>query len=205
MRTFAGTKKFIKAGVFFILLFTASNLHAQNIAVKSNLLYDLTSSLNIGGEIRCDDTHTFNLSINYNPWNFGNNRKMKHFLLQPEYRKWLNETFSGSFIGIQAHYAQFNFGGMLPWGFGDGKMLGIENKLIANNRFQGNLIGFGISYGYQWIISPQWNLEAACALGYAHLSYKRYGQPKEAAFIEKSQTNYWGPTQVSISLIYFIQ
>ena len=86
-----------------------------------------------------------------------------------------------------------------------GKMLGIENRQIANNRYQGNLAGFGISYGYQWMISPQWNLEAGLSLGYAHLNYKRYGQPEGAAFIEKSHCNYWGPTQIGISLVYFIQ
>ena len=130
---------------------------------------------------------------------------MKHFMLQPEYRKWFSGTFMGSYIGFQVHYALFNFGGMLPWGFGNGKMLGIENKQIANNRYQGNLSGFGISYGYQWMISPQWNLEAGLSLGYAHLNYKRYGQPEGAAFIEKSHCNYWGPTQIGISLVYFIQ
>lgn len=49
-------------------------------------------------------------------------------------------------------------------------MLGIENRQIAHNRYQGNLAGFGISYGYQWIISPQWNLEAGISLGYAHIT-----------------------------------
>lgn len=34
------------------------------------------------------------------------------------------------------------------------------------------------------MISPQWNLEAGLSLGYAHLNYKRYGQPEGAAFIE---------------------
>ena len=123
--------------VFVVCIMPVSNLCGQNIAVKSNLLYDLTTSLNLGGEIRCDDTHTFSLSINYNPWNFSDNKKMKHFLVQPEYRKWFNEAFTGSFIGLQLHYALFNFGGMLPWGFGDGKMLGVENRQIANNRYQG--------------------------------------------------------------------
>ena len=108
----------------------------QKIAVKSNLLYDLTTTFNIGGEIKCDDTHTLNLSVNYNPWNFGGNKKMKHFMLQPEYRKWFDGVFMGSYIGFQLHYALFNFGGMLPWGFGNGKMLGIENRQIANNRYQ---------------------------------------------------------------------
>lgn len=109
--------------IFIGFILPASNLCGQNIAVKSNLLYDLTSSFNLGGEIRCDDTHTLSLSVNYNPWSFSNNKKMKHFLVQPEYRKWFNEAFAGSFIGLQLHYALFNFGGMLPWGFGDGKML----------------------------------------------------------------------------------
>lgn len=74
---------------------------AQSIAVKSNVLYDLTGTLNLGGEIRCDDTHSFNLSVNYNPWNLGENKKMKHILIQPEYRWWLNETFIGSFSGCK--------------------------------------------------------------------------------------------------------
>lgn len=76
---------------------------AQSIAVKSNVLYDLTGTLNLGGEIRCDDTHSFNLSVNYNPWNLGENKKMKHILIQPEYRWWLNETFIGSFFGVQVY------------------------------------------------------------------------------------------------------
>ena len=141
----------------------------------------------------------------YRGFVFGGNKKMKHFLLQPEYRKWFNEVFTGSFIGFQLHYALFNFGGMLPWGFNNGKMLGIENRQIAHNRYQGNLAGFGISYGYQWIISPQWNLEAGISLGYAHLNYKRYGQSEGAALLEKSSCNYWGPTQAGISIIYFIR
>ena len=116
---------------FVACILPASNLCGQNIAIKSNLLYDLTTTLNMGGEVRCDDTHTISLSLNYNPWNFGGNKKMKHFLLQPEYRKWFNEVFTGSFIGFQLHYALFNFGGMLPWGFNNGKMLGIENRQIA--------------------------------------------------------------------------
>ncbi|GAA6257454.1 DUF3575 domain-containing protein [Bacteroides sp. f07] len=176
--------------IFIASILPAPNLCGQNIAIKSNLLYDLTTSLNLGGEIRCDDTHTLSLSVNYNPWSFGNNKKIKHFLIQPEYRKWFNEAFAGSFIGLQFHYGLFNSGGIFP---------------SANNRYQGNLAGFGISSGYQWMISPQWNLEAGISLGYAHLNYKRYGQPAGAPLIEKSSYNYWGPTQIGISVVYFIQ
>lgn len=200
----ASTKQELLILILIVCWLPATEACTQTIAVKSNLLYDLTTSLNIAGEIRCDDTHTLNLSVTYNPFTFGDNRKMKLFLVQPEYRKWLNEAFMGSFIGLQVHYALYNFGGMLPWGFKDGKMLGIENRQIANNRYQGNLAGFGISYGYQWMISPQWNLEAGVSLGYAHLNYKRYAQPEGSPLIEKSHCNYWGITQLGISVVYFI-
>ena len=46
------------------------------------LFRSLTGTLNLGGEIRCDDTHSFNLRVNYNPWNLGENKKMKHILIQ---------------------------------------------------------------------------------------------------------------------------
>ena len=187
---------------FVACILPASNLCGQNIAIKSNLLYDLTTTLNMGGEVRCDDTHTISLSLNYNPWNFGGNKKMKHFLLQPEYRKWFNEAFTGSFIGFQLHYALFNFGGMLPWGFSDGKMLGIENRQIAHNRYQGNLAGFGISYGYQWILGKHWNLEGNIGIGYARVKYEQFECKTCGEKVKEGHKNYVGPTKAAVSLIY---
>lgn len=166
---------------------------SQSIAIKSNALYDVTGTLNIGGEIKCDERHSFSMSINYNPWELGENKKMKHFLIQPEYRWWLDETFIGSFIGVQAHYAQYNFGGTTPF------------TTVKNNRYQGNLIGFGVTYGHQWLLTTFWSLEASISLGYAHLKYDKYGPAKGDALINKSHTNYVGPTQIGISFIYFIQ
>ena len=187
---------------FVACILPASNLCGQNIAIKSNLLYDLTTTLNMGGEVRCDDTHTISLSLNYNPWNFGGNKKMKHFLLQPEYRKWFNEVFTGSFIGFQLHYALFNFGGMLPWGFNNGKMLGIENRQIAHNRYQGNLAGFGISYGYQWILGKHWNLEGNIGIGYARVKYEQFECKTCGEKVKEGHKNYVGPTKAAVSLIY---
>ena len=187
---------------FVACILPASNLCGQNIAIKSNLLYDLTTTLNMGGEVRCDDTHTISLSLNYNPWNFGGNKKMKHFLLQPEYRKWFNEVFTGSFIGFQLHYALFNFGGMLPWGFNNGKMLGIENRQIAHNRYQGNLAGFGISYGYQWILGKHWNLEGNIGIGYARVKYEQFECKTRGEKVKEGHKNYVGPTKAAVSLIY---
>mgnify|MGYP000809631531 CR=1 FL=1 len=105
----------------------------------------------------------------------------------------LNETFIGSFFGVQAHFAQYNFGGTTPF------------TTVKNNRYQGNLIGCGVTYGHQWLLSTFWSLEASISVGYAHLTYDKYGPAKGDALIEKSHSNYVGPTQLGISFIYFIQ
>lgn len=166
---------------------------SQSIALKSNALYDLTGTINLGGEIRCDDNHSFHLGVNYNPWNLGENKKMKHLLIQPEYRYWLDETFMGSFVGVQAHFAQYNFAGTTPF------------RTVKNHRYQGNLIGCGLTYGYQWLLSTFWSMEASLSIGYAHLNYDKYGPGKGDALTEQSHSNYFGPTQLGISFIYFIR
>lgn len=167
--------------------------YSQSIAVKSNALYDITGTINLGGEIKCADDQSFSLSLNYNPWEFGANKKMKHFQVQPEYRKWFDQVFMGSFVGIEAHYAMYNFAGMTPF------------TTIKNNRYQGTLVGLGVTYGYQWMINPYWNLEASISLGYSYLDYKKYGPDKGDVMLKKSHSNYFGPTQIGLTFIYFIQ
>lgn len=173
--------------VFFGTFFSGY-LSSQQIALKSNVLYDITSTLNLGTEIRCNDKYSACLSINYNPWTFSENKKIKHFGIQPEYRRWFDETFVGAYMGLQAHYAQFNWGGV-----------------FTDSRYQGNLAGIGISAGYQWMLSPLWNLEVGGAFGYAYLNYDKFGAEWGAAWIKKEHKNYWGLTQVGVSFVYFIQ
>lgn len=181
--------------IMLVVLNTNMSFEAcsQSIAVKSNVLYDATGTFNLGGEIKCADDQSFSLSLNYNPWEFGNNKKMKHFQIQPEYRKWLDQVFMGSFIGIEAHFAAYNFGGMTPF------------TTVRDNRYQGTLIGIGATYGYQWMLSPYWNLEASVSLGYSYLDYKKYGPDKGDFKLKESHSNYWGPTQIGLTFIYFIR
>ena len=99
----------------FALCILPANLCGQSLAIKSNLLYDLTTSLNLGGEIRCDDTHTFSLSVNYNPWNFSGNKKMKHFLVATGIPQMAERGIYRKFYRLTSSLRLYNFGGMLPW------------------------------------------------------------------------------------------
>lgn len=199
----------MRKSLFFIamgiaLLFSTS-IYGQKVAVKTNLLYDATSTLNLGFEFGLSKKWTLDVSGNYNPWEFGENRKMKHWMVQPEMRYWLCEKFNGHFFGLHAHGAQYNWGGMLPWGFKNGKMFGIENRNIQEHRYEGWLVGAGLSYGYQWILGKRWSLEASLGIGYAYLNYAKYKCEKCGEKIGDGHKNYFGPTKAAVSIIYIIK
>lgn len=192
--------------IILIALLAAIPALAQKTAVKSNLLYDATTTLNLGAELALSDKYTLDVSASYNPWTFKNDRKMKLWLLQPEARYWFCEKFNGHFLGAHLHGGQYNWGGMLPWGSGNGKMFGvIKDRHIQENRYQGWLLGAGVSYGYQWILSKRWSLEANIGVGYASLSYTRYPCGTCGSKTGDGHKNYFGPTKAGISLIYIIK
>lgn len=198
--------KVLRKLMVVVLMLIGIPVLAQKAGVKTNLLYDATSTMNLGVEFGLSRKWTLDISGNLNPWTFSENRKMKHWLVQPEARYWFCEKFSGHFLGIHAHGGQYNWGGMLPWGFKDGKMFGsIENEHIMTNRYQGWLTGAGISYGYQWILGNRWSLEATIGVGYAYLSYDRYPCGTCGSKLGEGSKNYFGPTKAGITLIYMIK
>ncbi len=64
-------------------LFLGHASHGQEIALKTNLLYDATASFNIGAEIALGRKYTLDVSGNWNPWTFSDNMKWKHWFVQP--------------------------------------------------------------------------------------------------------------------------
>lgn len=137
-------------------LFAGMFASAQKVALKTNLLYDATATVNAGIEIGLAPRWTLDISGNFNDWTMSHNRKWKHWLVQPEARYWFCERFSGHFIGIHAHGGEYNFGN-LKNGI---KFLGSDFSKLTDNRYQGWYVGGGLSYGYAWILGKHWNLEA---------------------------------------------
>ncbi|WP_394337216.1 DUF3575 domain-containing protein [Dysgonomonas alginatilytica] len=169
-----------------------SDYYAPTWALKTNALYLATTTLNIGVEMGLSKKLTLDVSGNYNPWNLGSNKKLKHFLVQPELRYWLCERFNGHFFGLHAHYGQFNVGGI--------SMLGLDKY-----RYEGDLYGAGISYGYHWILNKRWSIEATIGLGYAYLDYSKFDCGECGSKIKDDTRHYWGPTKAGISLIYILK
>lgn len=177
-----------------VVLATYVPLHSQEIAVKSNLLYDVTTTLNLGAEVGVAEKWTLEASANYNPWKFGKNGRLKHWLIQPEGRYWLHRKFDGHFFGLQAHAGGFNVGGL--------KIFGQKRK---NYRYQGHLYGLGLSYGYQWRLNDRWHFEAGVSIGWVRFNYDKYPCAPCGVKMKSDHTDYFGPTRLALSIVYRIK
>lgn len=189
-------------GIFITLLFAAES-HAQKslediggftMGVKTNALYWGTVTPNIGAELRLAKKWTLDVEAGLNPFDgkredgsYG--KSIKHFRLHPEIRYWFCESFYKHFIGLHVPYLIYNIS--------DIKLLGTENE-----RHQGWGTGVGLSYGYAWLLSKHWGLEATIGAGYLYLNSEKYPCTNCGNKIETVKKHYFGITQAAINLIY---
>ena len=122
-----------------IVSVSGQKLVAQEMALKSNLLYDATTTINLGYEVALNHKTTLDIWVNYNPWSLGKkwvglyenklspsspsaserDAKLKHLAIQPELRFWTCEKFNGHFFGVHLHGGTFNVGALkLPFNWG---------------------------------------------------------------------------------------
>lgn len=173
-------------------------LRAQNVALKTNLLYDALLSPTLGVEVGLAPKWTMDVSGTLNAWTV-NNKKWKQWMVQPEARYWFCQRFSGSFLAVHALGGQYNFGNLdLPF-----KFLGTDFRELKEHRLQGWMVGAGVGYGYSWILDRHWNIEAEIGIGWI---YTRYDEFKCAGCGQKIKENmphnYFGPTKAAVNLIY---
>lgn len=161
-------------------------------AIKTNLLYDATGTINFGVETRTGTNTSLELPVNYNAWDFTATRKWRHVLVQPEFRWWPRGSFRGHFFGLHAHYAFYNVGD-IP-----------VSDYMRAHRLQGWLAGAGVSYGHRWNFSRRWGLEATIGAGYAYLSYDRYASAVDGALVDSRTASWLGPTRAAVTLIYMV-
>lgn len=189
-----------------IILLTVSLFAKGQLALKTNLLYDATTTPNIGAELRVGSRSTINLVYGLNPWSFSSEthgqRKAKHWVVMPEYRWWPCSPFNGHFFGVHAFGGQMNAANVslpIPGAFFGGDNI---TKEVKHHRYQGEFAGVGITYGYQWPLSRHWNLEAEVGVGYGHVWYDKYSCEECVGKIDSGTTNYAGITKLGLSIMY---
>lgn len=173
---------------------SAQSAKAENsdFALKTNLLYDATSTINLGAEYKFAPRWSAEVSGNFISWAPGGH-SYKHWLAQPGVRYWFCEAMGGHFVGAHLLGGQYNIHDLsLPLGLS-----------VHDRRYQGWGIGGGVSYGYTWLLSKHWNIEAEIGVGYVWSRYDVYECDNCGRKIESDKTrNYFGPTKAAVNLVY---
>ena len=174
-------------------------LYSQKVAVKSNLLSDFWLNPNLGLEVGLAPKWTLEVDGQFNAWTLSNDKRWKHWAVQPGVRYWLCDRFGGHYFGAYLHGGQYNVGGInLNVNF-----LGTDFRKLENTRYQGWFVGGGVSYGHAFMLSRHWNLETEIGIGYSYTHYDRF---RCAGCGKKIETNkphhYVGPTKAAVNLVY---
>ncbi len=187
------------AAFLALSIFHSNVASAQDIALKTNLLYDATATINLGAEVGLAPRWTLDVSGNFNGWSFKEGKQWKHIMVQPEARYWFCDRFAGHFVALHA------MGGIYSLANIKNNIIFLNNDYsgLSDHRYEGWFAGAGIGYGYNWVLGWHWNLEAELGVGYIFSVYDRYrcvGCGKRES--ENNPAHYYGPTKAAVSLIY---
>lgn len=197
-------KTYIRLLALLLILAFPAMVKGQEFAVKTNALYWLTATPNVGIEWKMADRWSLSGVVGYNPFNLPNrqkadgtpaNPKLHHFLFMPEGKYWFCDVFERSYVGVHLIGAQYNAGGVkLPF-----------FKSFADKRYDGWAAGIGASYGYQWALGSSWGIELSLGVGYIYFNYRRYDCGACGRERGRHHRNYVGPTKAALSISYLIR
>lgn len=171
---------------------------AQNAAVKTNILYDATATVNVGMEFGLAPKWTLDLSGNLNAWSKNEHTKWKHWMIQPEARYWFCDRFSRHFLGAHLIGGAFNFGNINN----NISFLGTDFSRLSDKRYQGYAYGAGVAYGFAFVLSKHFNLELEAGFGYMCLDYETYECDGCGRKVAEDIHHYVGPTKAAVNLVY---
>ncbi len=184
--------------VLLLGIVATTNTKAQSVAIKTNVLYDLTATANLGVEVGLAPKWTLDVSGNLNAWNIHETKRWKHWLVQPEARYWFCDRFSRHFVGFHILGGQYNIGGLKN----NFSFLGTPYKNLTDKRYQGWGVGAGAAYGYAMILGKHWNLEFELGVGYIYSGYDIYECAGCGRRVGQDTHHYLGLTKAAINLVY---
>ena len=180
-------KKLFKFIFLAILMLSAKTaVNAQNLGVNTNLLGAVYATPNLGLDIGISPRFAAVVDGFYSPFSFSDDRKMHSWGFQPELRFYPRYRFTGHFVGVESHYAMYDFG-------------------LHKYRYKGQLYGGGLTYGYSWMFAERWNLEGVIGLGYTRLNHdQKYDRHDPQICWGPESVNRFGITRFGIKFTYFL-
>lgn len=212
--------KQIVATILFCLLTVTS--YGQKFALRNNLLYDATLTPNLGIEMKTDSAWSVGVNAGLNAWDLDKqkNKKWRHVLVSPYVRhyfghradtvryhlgvdtthvkaEWRDTTVLRRLRYLEANliYSHFNVSNIrFPFGLW---------PAVRDHRLQGDLLALGAKYGYGWIMSRDWRIEAEAGIAVGYAWFKEYECPRCGQFLGDNSRIFLLP-QLGINVVYII-
>ncbi|MGM9788482.1 MAG: DUF3575 domain-containing protein [Candidatus Cryptobacteroides sp.] len=165
-------------------------------ALKTNLLYDAVSAVNLGVEVPIGEDFSLNAHLLFPWWTagpYGNKYALQILNAEGEFRWWFapgEDKLQGHYVALQGSGGKFD----IQWGRDFG-------------CYQCYNWGVGLSYGYAMSLTEHWNLEFALTLGYMSIDYQHYVPSPDWSILIRDNARagtlqYFGPTSLKVSLVY---
>lgn len=167
------------------------------MALRTNLLYDATLSPNFGLDVRVDSAWTVGLLAGVNAWDIDKekNKKWRHALFSIRARKYRDSLFHKGYYEADVIYSHYNVGNTkIPFGL---------YSAVKDRRLQGDLIALGGKYGYSWILSRTWRIEAEAGVAVGYAWFKEYDCDHCGTYYGKGDRIFLLP-QLGINVVYII-
>lgn len=167
------------------------------MALRTNLLYDATLSPNLGVDVRVDSAWTVGLLAGVNAWDIDKekNKKWRHALFSIRARKYRDSLFHKGYYEADVIYSHYNVGNTkIPFGL---------YSAVKDRRLQGDLVALGGKYGYSWILSRTWRIEAEAGVAVGYAWFKEYDCPHCGTFLGNGDRIFLLP-QLGINVVYII-
>ena len=168
---------------------TATSLESPSsthyhFALRANLLRWATLTPDLGLEWRISPSWGIAVNGSWTSWTWqDNNRRYALWEVAPEVRYYIGKEKRG-YLGAMFKAGEFNY------------------KLSATGK-QGDLMGGGITGGYQLRLSDALSLDFNVAVGCLHEDYEKYevidGVRVRAG---KETKNWWGPVNAGVTLVW---
>ncbi len=158
--------------------------HQYQFFIRGNLLRWATLTPDIGVEWRINPTVSVLVNGTYTTWCWNEKeRKYAQWEVAPEVRWYLRETRHG-YLGAMYKTGTYNY------------------KFTHTGK-QGNVMGGGVTAGYQLPISKALMLDFSLALGWLDIKVEKYTiENGERVFQDEEDTSWSGPINVGITLVW---
>lgn len=181
----------LKLALTVVSLLLATNVFAQKFAISTNIVdWGFLGTMNIEADYAVHRHVSLNADVRINPWVFRKGDEQKQFQNKMQtyavgVRWWPWYIYSGFWAGAKLQYMEYDCGGIFK-------------------RFneKGDAYGLGLSLGYMFIISPEFNINLGLGGWGGYRKYKRYEWTCCGPEIESGNKMFFWPNELLLSFVY---